>query len=135
MVDKEGTDGEKEAMEAYKAARDETDHAAEVAVGDKVSAALIDRVKRFSFKNNIHFSRLKSWLMMGRVDQILTVFIFSIQVDAMLQNLEKEIDDVDAKIGDRWRLLDRCLIDYQFIIILHGLLLFVVCFCMPLFLL
>jgi len=25
----------------------------------------------------------------------------------MLQNLEKEIDDVDAKIGDRWRLLDR----------------------------
>jgi LETM1 and EF-hand domain-containing protein 1 len=25
----------------------------------------------------------------------------------MLQNLEKEIDDVDAKIGDGWRLLDR----------------------------
>lgn len=25
----------------------------------------------------------------------------------MLQNLEKEIDDVDAVIGDRWRLLDR----------------------------
>lgn len=29
------------------------------------------------------------------------------RVDAMLQNLEKEIDDVDAKIGDRHRLLDR----------------------------
>lgn len=29
------------------------------------------------------------------------------QVDAMLQKLEKEIDDVDAKIGDRWRLLDK----------------------------
>lgn len=29
------------------------------------------------------------------------------QVDAMLQNLEKEIDDVDAHIGDRWQLLDR----------------------------
>ncbi|XP_050238511.1 uncharacterized protein LOC126687999 [Mercurialis annua] len=29
------------------------------------------------------------------------------RVDAMLQNLEKEIDDVDAKIGDQWRLLDR----------------------------
>lgn len=27
----------------------------------------------------------------------------------MLQNLEKEIDDVDAKIGDRWQLLDRWL--------------------------
>ena len=25
----------------------------------------------------------------------------------MLQKLEKEIDVVDAKIGDRWRLLDR----------------------------
>ncbi|PHT31320.1 hypothetical protein CQW23_27657 [Capsicum baccatum] len=29
------------------------------------------------------------------------------RVDEMLQKLEKEIDDVDAKIGDRWRLLDR----------------------------
>ncbi|CAI9108437.1 OLC1v1008026C1 [Oldenlandia corymbosa var. corymbosa] len=29
------------------------------------------------------------------------------KVDSMLQNLEKEIDDVDAKIGDRWRVLDR----------------------------
>ncbi|KAK3020999.1 hypothetical protein RJ639_045464 [Escallonia herrerae] len=29
------------------------------------------------------------------------------RVDAMLQNLEKEIDAVDAKIGDRWRILDR----------------------------
>lgn len=29
------------------------------------------------------------------------------RVDSMLQNLEKEIDDVDAKIGDRYRVLDR----------------------------
>lgn len=29
------------------------------------------------------------------------------KVDAMLHMLEKEIDDVDAKIGDRWRILDR----------------------------
>ncbi|XP_031287817.1 mitochondrial proton/calcium exchanger protein [Pistacia vera] len=29
------------------------------------------------------------------------------RVDAMLQKVEKEIDDVDAKIGDRWRVLDR----------------------------
>ncbi|KAK9287976.1 hypothetical protein L1049_016421 [Liquidambar formosana] len=71
IVEKEGTDGEREAMKAYRAAREESDHAAEVAVGDDISSALIDRV------------------------------------DAMLQNLEKEIDDVDAKIGDRWRLLDR----------------------------
>ncbi|XP_075523658.1 uncharacterized protein LOC142556209 [Primulina tabacum] len=29
------------------------------------------------------------------------------KVGAMLQDLEKEIDDVDAKIGDHWRILDR----------------------------
>uniref|UniRef100_A0A803M5M1 Mitochondrial proton/calcium exchanger protein n=1 Tax=Chenopodium quinoa TaxID=63459 RepID=A0A803M5M1_CHEQI len=71
MVEKEGTDGEADALKAYKAAREESDHAAEVAVRDKASSALIE------------------------------------QVDEMLQKLEKEIDDVDAKIGDRWQLLDR----------------------------
>ncbi|CAL0306511.1 unnamed protein product [Lupinus luteus] len=71
MVEKEGTDGEKDAFKAYKAAREEHDHATESDEGHEVSSALIERV------------------------------------DAMLHNLEKEIDDVDAKIGDRWRLLDR----------------------------
>ncbi|MQL70389.1 hypothetical protein Taro_002716 [Colocasia esculenta] len=71
MLEKEGTDGEEEAKKAYRAAREESDHAAEVAAGHKVSSALIDRV------------------------------------DAMLQKLEKEIDDVDATIGNRWQLLDR----------------------------
>lgn len=32
----------------------------------------------------------------------------------MLQTLEKEIDDVDAKIGDHWRLLDRYFLSYIF---------------------
>ncbi|KAJ7947432.1 LETM1 and EF-hand domain-containing protein 1, mitochondrial-like [Quillaja saponaria] len=71
IVGKEGMHGEKDALKAYKAAREEPEHAAEVAEGDEVSSALIDKV------------------------------------DAMLQNLEREIDDVDAKIGDGWRLLDR----------------------------
>lgn len=71
MVEKEGTEGQEAAKEAYRAAREESDRADEKAAGDKVSSALINRV------------------------------------DAMLQKLEKEIDDVDAKIGDRWRLLDR----------------------------
>uniref|UniRef100_K3Y5K8 Mitochondrial proton/calcium exchanger protein n=1 Tax=Setaria italica TaxID=4555 RepID=K3Y5K8_SETIT len=71
MLAKEGTDGEEEARRAYRAAREESDHAAEAAVGEKVSSALVDRV------------------------------------DAMLQKLEKEIDDVDARIGNRWQLLDR----------------------------
>ncbi|KAL7128013.1 hypothetical protein ABFS83_14G287900 [Erythranthe nasuta] len=71
MVDKDGTDGEVEAMKAYKAAHDESEDGAEVPERHVVSSALIDKV------------------------------------DAMLQNLEKEIDDVDAKIGDQWRILDR----------------------------
>ncbi|XP_057778112.1 uncharacterized protein LOC130996862 isoform X2 [Salvia miltiorrhiza] len=71
MVEKEGNEGEAAAKQAYREAREEIDHDAEKAAGDKVSSALINRV------------------------------------DAMLQKLEKEIDDVDAKIGDRWRLLDR----------------------------
>ncbi|CAN6276171.1 unnamed protein product [Urochloa humidicola] len=70
MLAKEGTDGEEEARRAYRAARKESDHAAEAAAGGKVSSALIERV------------------------------------DAMLQKLEKEIDDVDARIGNRWQLLD-----------------------------
>lgn len=38
--------------------------------------------------------------------QVLLAFCF-FQVDAMLQKLEKEIDYVDAKIGDCWQVLDR----------------------------
>ncbi|XVE80831.1 hypothetical protein DITRI_Ditri15bG0011900 [Diplodiscus trichospermus] len=71
MVEKEGTDGEKDVIKAYRAAREDGDHSREVSESDEVSSVLIEKV------------------------------------DAMLQNLEKEIDDVDAKIGDRWRLLDR----------------------------
>lgn len=44
MVGKEGTEGEQEAKNAYKAARKESDGAIEVAIGDKVSSALVDRV-------------------------------------------------------------------------------------------
>jgi len=44
-VDKEGTDGEKDAMRVYKAAREENDQMDEVAEQDAVSSALIDKVK------------------------------------------------------------------------------------------
>lgn len=71
MVEKEGTEDEEEARRAYRVAREEADHAAEVVAGEKVSSALIEKV------------------------------------DAMLQKLEKEIDAVDARIGNRWQLLDR----------------------------
>lgn len=70
MVGREGTDGEKEVREAYRAAREESDQSTEESEGDDISSALVERV------------------------------------DTMLQKLEKEIDDVDAKIGDRWQLLD-----------------------------
>jgi LETM1 and EF-hand domain-containing protein 1 len=44
MLEKEGTEGEEEAKKAYKAAREESDDAAEVAAEEKVSSALIDKV-------------------------------------------------------------------------------------------
>ncbi|XP_042010847.1 mitochondrial proton/calcium exchanger protein-like [Salvia splendens] len=71
MVDRDGTDGEEQAMKAYKAARDESKDDADVPEQNNVSSALVDKV------------------------------------EDMLQKLEKEIDDVDAKIGDQWRILDR----------------------------
>ena len=45
MLKKDGTDGEEAAKKAYKAAREMSDQAAELAVGDKISSALIDRVR------------------------------------------------------------------------------------------
>ncbi|KAG8484445.1 hypothetical protein CXB51_023846 [Gossypium anomalum] len=44
------------------------------------------------------------------------------KVDAMLQSLDKEIDDVDAKIGDNLRLLDRSKIMFCYHDIMFGLL-------------
>lgn len=44
MVKKEGKDGQEEARRAYKAARQDTDQAAELTLGRKVSSALINRV-------------------------------------------------------------------------------------------
>lgn len=43
-MEKGGTEGEEQAKIAYKAARKDSDQAAEMAKGDKVSTALIDRV-------------------------------------------------------------------------------------------
>ncbi|KAG8065682.1 hypothetical protein GUJ93_ZPchr0004g39919 [Zizania palustris] len=70
MLEKEVTEDE-EARIIYMAAKEESNHAAEVASGEKVSTALIERV------------------------------------DVMLHELEKEIDDVDARIDKHWQLLDR----------------------------
>lgn len=50
-MDKEETDGEKDAMRVYKAAREENDQMDEVAEQDAVSSALIDRVKINTPKN------------------------------------------------------------------------------------
>ncbi|XP_010413638.1 PREDICTED: LETM1 and EF-hand domain-containing protein 1, mitochondrial [Camelina sativa] len=71
MVEREDVDGEKAAVKAYKAAREDSDQAEEVAESDEVSSALMEKV------------------------------------DGLIQNLEKEIDDVDIKIGKGWQLLDR----------------------------
>ncbi|KAJ0246625.1 Leucine zipper-EF-hand-containing transmembrane protein 1 [Hirschfeldia incana] len=71
MVERKDVDGEKDAMKAYKAAREDSDQSDEVAEADEVSSALMEKV------------------------------------DGLIQNLEKEIDDVDSKIGKGWQLLDR----------------------------
>uniref|UniRef100_A0A1J3IX68 Mitochondrial proton/calcium exchanger protein n=1 Tax=Noccaea caerulescens TaxID=107243 RepID=A0A1J3IX68_NOCCA len=71
MVEREDVDGEKAAMKAYKAAREDSEQTDEVAEADEVSSALMEKV------------------------------------DGLIQNLEKEIDDVDSKIGKGWQLLDR----------------------------
>lgn len=44
MVRKEGSEGEQEAKKAYRAARKDSDGALEVAINDKVSSALVDKV-------------------------------------------------------------------------------------------
>lgn len=53
MVGREGTDGEKEVMEAYRAAREENDHSTEVSEGDDISSALVERVRLPYFLNFI----------------------------------------------------------------------------------
>lgn len=45
MVGKEGTDGEKEVMKAYRAAREESDNSTVVSEEDEVSSALVERVR------------------------------------------------------------------------------------------
>ena len=45
MLEKEGTEGEEEAKRAYIAAREESDHQAEEAAEEKVSSALIEKVR------------------------------------------------------------------------------------------
>ena len=45
MLEKEGTEGEEEAKRAYIAAREESDHQAEAAAEEKVSSALIEKVR------------------------------------------------------------------------------------------
>lgn len=47
MVEREDVDGEIAAVKAYKAAREDTDQADEVAEADEVSSALMEKVKRF----------------------------------------------------------------------------------------
>jgi len=45
MLEKEGTEGEEEVKRAYIAAREESDHQAEAAAEEKVSSALIEKVR------------------------------------------------------------------------------------------
>ena len=48
MVAKKGVDGEKDVMKAYRAAREESENATDVAEADKVSSALVERVSNLN---------------------------------------------------------------------------------------
>lgn len=48
MVEKEGMDGEKDIMKAYRAAREESENATDVSEANEVSSALIERVINLS---------------------------------------------------------------------------------------
>lgn len=48
MVEKEGMDGEKDVMKAYRAAREESENATDVSEANEVSSALIERVINLS---------------------------------------------------------------------------------------
>lgn len=56
-MNKEGMDGEKEILKAYKAAHEETDNSTDEHVADEVSSALINRVKKKlkSFPSSLAF--------------------------------------------------------------------------------
>ncbi|GBG80972.1 hypothetical protein CBR_g31528 [Chara braunii] len=79
MVEKEGTEHEEEAKKAYQAAREASDR---VTVDKDQLDALV------------HPGSKVSSVLIEKVDR-------------MLHKLEKELDDVDQKIGDRFRVLDR----------------------------
>lgn len=69
MLEKEGTEGEEEAKKAYKAARERSDHAAELAAGDKISSALIDRVR------NLH-SAAHSFFLFAVLSFLSYIYIY-----------------------------------------------------------
>ena len=63
MVEKEGTDGEKDVMKAYRAAaaaREEGDNADEVAEGEEISSALRES-KNISVPSNFFLVFFSSW--------------------------------------------------------------------------
>jgi len=65
------------------------------------------QVNAKEYANTIAMLSFRSlyWLSLRPIRVRLNFSAF--QVDAMLRKLEKEIDDVDARIGNRWQLLDR----------------------------
>jgi len=65
------------------------------------------QVNAKEYANTIAMLSFRSFILV-ECTPIHVRFNFSaFQVDAMLRKLEKEIDDVDARIGNRWQLLDR----------------------------
>lgn len=60
MVEKEGLEGEEAAKQAYRAAREDSDRAAGMTIGNKASSVLIDRVMAVLKDSNFSFCFLSA---------------------------------------------------------------------------
>lgn len=65
MVEKEGTSGEKDALKAYKAARDGHEHITELDEGDDVSSALIEKVRPIFLVLKYHWDQLSIFALIN----------------------------------------------------------------------
>lgn len=72
---------------------------------------ILKKLSKASDKGDVEDNQGKTNSTLGCVPtaclKLLIYWLNMFQVDSMLQNLEKEIDDVDAKIGNHWQILDR----------------------------
>lgn len=73
MVRKEGSEGEQEAKKAYRAARKDSDGALEVAINDKVSSALVDKVNLWPSTSSFYLMPFNNCKIKKKSDYLLII--------------------------------------------------------------